>query len=231
MPLNIRSKDYNALITAGGRSVQIFHKTYFTGSCTAIVTGSGGSVPNATYYYRVNPVSGSLELLTPSQSAAIVVSSSGSRVYLSWEAVTGSSTYKIYRSTSVDFDSPSYLGTTGSNNFYDNSGSAFAGAPTGSIAGGGSWGDGVLNMSSVTEVWPIFFRKPKDVVLDEGFKYEDYRYAYAPSTSKVKYQDEAYFDSLYWLVWGVTSIVVGDQRVALEIQLRRYIGQPMAAQS
>ena len=229
--LNIRSSDYDSLVASGARTITVSSKRWFSGSCAGSVTASGGAVPVGTYYYKVCPIVNSEEVLTPSQSAPISVTVSGSVVNLAWDSVTGSSSYKVYRSSTWNFEAPCYLGTTGSTNFYDNSGSAFAGAPTGSYDQAYSWGDSILNLDSIEENWVIFDKNPKDIALDEGFRYEDYRYGYAPSGTGVKYQDIVTFDSLDFIVTGVTSIVVGNQRVAIKVNLRRLTAQAINSQS
>ncbi len=235
--LSIKSVDYDALVYSGARVVTVKNITLFSGSCQASVVASGGSVPNGIYYYKVTVLTGSNELVTPSQSAAVAVATSGSKVYLSWDSVTGSTGYNVYRATATKFASPSYLGTTGSNNFFDNSGSTFTGAPTGSTAGGSAYagtisgGGSIINMYEIEEEWAVFDKNPKDIHLDEGFRYEDYRYAYTPSSSPVKFHDIIRFDNTDFIVTGVTSIVVGDQRVAVKAHLRRLSAQKIQAQS
>ncbi len=230
--LSIRSSDYDNLVASGARTLTVRNKRWFSGSCGTSVVATGGSVPAGTYYYKICPIVGGEELLTPSQSAATTTTGATSIIHLSWDAVTGSSSYKVYRDTNFNFTSTScYLGTTGSNNFYDNSGSTFAGAPTGSMDQGGSWGDSILNADEISEEWAVFDKNPKDIALDEGFRFEDYRYGYAPSTTKVKYNDIVNFDSTDFIVTGVTSIVVGDQRVAVKVGLRRLAAQTLNAQS
>ncbi len=235
--LSIRSKDYDALVYSGARVVTVKNITFFSGSCETSVVASGGSVPVGTYYYKITVLTGSNELIPPKQSAAVTVGTSGSVVYLSWDDVTGSQGYKVYRSAALKFASPSYLGTTGSNNYFDNSGSTFTGAPTGSWAGGSAYagaissGDSILNMYENEEEWAIFDKNPKDIHLDEGFRFEDYRYGYTPSNSNVKFHDIIRFDNTDFICTGVTSIVVGDQRVAVKAHLRRLTAQKLQGQS
>ena len=64
------------------------------------------------------------------QSAAKVFSGSNGNITLSWTAVPGAVSYKVYRTTvSNSYTTPAYLGTTTSTSYTDSAASTSAGAP------------------------------------------------------------------------------------------------------
>ena len=65
------------------------------------VTGGGGSIADATYYYVLTSTNANGETIKGTESGAITITGGGGvgSVALSWTAVSGATGYKIYRTT------------------------------------------------------------------------------------------------------------------------------------
>jgi hypothetical protein len=62
---------------------------------------SGGSLATGTYYYKVTAIIGSVETIASWEKSQAVTGPTGS-VTVSWSAVSGASSYKVYRSTTTE---------------------------------------------------------------------------------------------------------------------------------
>lgn len=80
----------------------------------ATPSGTGGTIPAGTYYYRVTAVGPTGETVG-SNEVTVVLSGATSSVALTWAAVPGATAYKIYRGTLIDAEvllaSPGGTGT------------------------------------------------------------------------------------------------------------------------
>jgi len=92
-------------------TISIFKGTAPTGVAANLTTG--GSIPNGTYNYKVAAVfSGVGESLPSSAANVTVANSTNDAVILTWTAVTGASSYKIYRKLSTDSNYVKYITST-----------------------------------------------------------------------------------------------------------------------
>lgn len=88
-------------------------------------TGSGtsdvnGHVAEGTYYYVISALDETGETLQGTESAVVTVGSGQNAVSLTWTAVTGASSYKIFRTTSSgSYGASSYIGTAATNSYTD----------------------------------------------------------------------------------------------------------------
>ncbi|HKX73019.1 MAG TPA: hypothetical protein VJM32_03335 [Candidatus Saccharimonadales bacterium] len=105
------------------------------GGLSATPVGSGGTLASGTYYYQVISLDGAGGTsVAGSEVNAVVTGPSGS-VNLSWTAVAGAGSYRIYRGTSPGGENVYYTATT--NSFTDTGGASTAGtvpAPSASVA-------------------------------------------------------------------------------------------------
>ena len=106
-----------------------------------LTAGTGGSLAAGTYYYKVTAVVGGVETLA-SPEAHVAVAASG-KVDLSWTAVDGATSYKVYRGTTAD--TVGLVGSPSGVSFSDD-GSATPGAapPTSDSSSGVGIGVSVL---------------------------------------------------------------------------------------
>lgn len=79
-------------------TISIFKGTAPTGLATALTTG--GSIPVGTYNYVVSAIFSTGESLPSTVANATVVNSTNDAVSLTWTAVTGAASYRIYRKAS-----------------------------------------------------------------------------------------------------------------------------------
>lgn len=79
------------------------------------LTGSttGGTLAAATYYYKITALNASGETVG-SPEASVVTTGTTSSVAVSWTAVTGATSYKIYRGTTAGSENTYYTSTTAS---------------------------------------------------------------------------------------------------------------------
>ncbi len=99
---------------------------------TGTPSASGGSIPDGTYYYIITALNGSGETVQGIESNSQTVSggSGNGSVALTWTAVPGASSYKIYRTTvSMTYTDPSLVGTSSTNSFTDTVASPSTGLP------------------------------------------------------------------------------------------------------
>jgi hypothetical protein len=87
----------------------------------AVGSGSGGTLASATYYYKVTALNGSGETVGSSE-ASYVATGSTSSISLSWTAVPGATSYKIYRGTTTGAENHYFVSTVAS--FVDTGSSA-----------------------------------------------------------------------------------------------------------
>jgi len=94
---------------------------------SAVGSASGGSLPEATYFYRLTATSSTGET-TPSGEMSVWTSGPNGSVTLGWNAVTGATGYRIYRSTAAG--SQKLLASVGNVTTYSDTGSATPGSAT-----------------------------------------------------------------------------------------------------
>lgn len=93
-------------------------------------TDAGGNVANGTYYYVVSALDETGETLKGTESAAVTVTGANNAVDLTWTAVTGATSYKIFRTTSSgSYGATSKLGTSATNSYKDLLASPVSGQP------------------------------------------------------------------------------------------------------
>lgn len=99
------------------------------GTISATAFTSGGSRADGTYYYKVSGIdaNGNETAASPEVSATITGGAGSGRVDLSWTAVSGASTYRIYKGT-VTQTQTTYF-TSGTNSYSDTTGAGTAGTP------------------------------------------------------------------------------------------------------
>ena len=98
-------------------------------SLVATPSSSGGSLSTATYYYKVVALDSVGTTVGSSEVSAVVTGPTGS-VALSWAAVVGASSYRVYRGTSAGGQDTYY--TTTSNSMIDTGAAGTAGTVPGS---------------------------------------------------------------------------------------------------
>lgn len=91
---------------------------------TATPSASGGTLAAGTYYYKVTALNAQGETIGSTEANATTTGSTGS-VALSWTAVSGATSYKVYRGTSADGESVYFAAS--SNSFTDIGASGTAG--------------------------------------------------------------------------------------------------------
>lgn len=94
------------------------------GTITATPSTTGGTLATGTYYYRVTSVSVLGESTGSPEASAAVTGPTGS-VALSWSAVAGATSYKIYRGTSAGAENTFF--TSASASFTDTGAAGTAG--------------------------------------------------------------------------------------------------------
>jgi hypothetical protein len=99
------------------------------GTVTPTGSGSGGSLAAATYYYKVTALNAAGQT-TASPECNVTTTGSTSSVALSWTAVAGATSYRIYRGTATDAESVYY--TSATNSYTDTGSASTAGTPPGS---------------------------------------------------------------------------------------------------
>lgn len=102
----------------------------------AVPSASGGSLSATTYYYKATALNGTGETIASNEASATTTGSTGS-VALSWTAVTGATSYRIYRGTSAGGESVYFTSST--NSFTDVGGSSTSGTVPGSNTTGTTW--------------------------------------------------------------------------------------------
>lgn len=114
-------------------------------SLTATPIASGGSLATGTYYYQAVSVDGAGGTSTASNEVSVAVTGPSGSVNLSWAAITGAASYRIYRGTASGGENTYYTSTT--NSFTDTGAAGTAGTiaspPTASVVkisqNGNSW--------------------------------------------------------------------------------------------
>jgi hypothetical protein len=99
------------------------------GTVTPTGSGSGGSLAAATYYYKVVALN-AVGQTTASPECNVTTTGSTSSVALSWTAVAGATSYRIYRGTATGGESVYY--TSATNSYTDTGSASTAGTPPGS---------------------------------------------------------------------------------------------------
>jgi hypothetical protein len=87
--------------------------------------GTGGAIPAGTYYYKITVVDYNGNQTTGSTEVSATLTGTTSKVTLTWTAVTGATSYNIYRGTSAGNESLYYSSTT--NSYVDINGTSTAG--------------------------------------------------------------------------------------------------------
>lgn len=114
------------------------------GSLAATPVASGGSLASATYYYQVISVDGAGGTSVAGTEVNAAVTGPNGSVNLTWNAVTGAASYRIYRGTTSGGENVYYTSST--NSFTDTGAASTAGtvpSPTASVVkvapSGNSW--------------------------------------------------------------------------------------------
>lgn len=94
------------------------------GTVTPTPSTSGGTLAAGSYFYKVTAVNGGGETIGNPEATATTTGSTGS-VALAWTAVTGATSYKIYRGTLAGAESVFFTSVT--NSFTDVGGAGSAG--------------------------------------------------------------------------------------------------------
>jgi hypothetical protein len=125
------------------------------GTVTPTGSATGGTLAAATYFYKVTALNAAGET-TGSPEASVTTTGTTSSVALAWAAVTGATSYKVYRGTAAGLESVFY--TTSTNSFTDTGAAATAGTvPT------------VNTTAVITAGFTITFN---DVTSDAGTRYQ-----------------------------------------------------------
>jgi len=93
---------------------------------------SGGEMTDGDYYYVVTPINPFGEGMKGVESAKITITGGGGsgKISLTWDEVPGSSSYKVYRTTTQgQYVSPCYIADPTSNSYTDTAASPSVGAP------------------------------------------------------------------------------------------------------
>lgn len=128
------------------------------GTVTPTGSATGGTLAAATYYYKVTALDAFGET-TASPEASVTTTGTTSSVGLAWVAVTGATSYKVYRGTTAGGESTFY--TTVTNSFTDTGAAGTAGTvPTANTTAGATPGftvsfNGDVSSTSSTDyqVW------------------------------------------------------------------------------
>jgi len=93
---------------------------------------SGGSMADGTYYYRVSVLTEKGESPAGPESQGITISegNGNGRIELTWDAVAGATSYKIYRTTiSGSYEDTCYIANPTTNSYVDTAASPSQGEP------------------------------------------------------------------------------------------------------
>ncbi len=93
---------------------------------------SGGSMADGTYYYVITPVNSQGEGVRGVESSGTTITggNGAGKIALTWDAVPGASSYKVYRTTTQgQYTSPSYIANPSTNSYEDTAASPSAGEP------------------------------------------------------------------------------------------------------
>ncbi|MBA2751596.1 MAG: baseplate J/gp47 family protein [Actinobacteria bacterium] len=93
---------------------------------TATPSASGGTLASGTYYYKVSALNALGETIASAEVSAVVVGPTGS-VSIAWGAVTGATSYRIYRGTAAGAENTYY--TDAATPFVDTGAAGTAGTP------------------------------------------------------------------------------------------------------
>lgn len=89
-----------------------------------------GHVAEGTYYYVISALDETGETLQGTESSVVTVGSGQNAVNLTWTAVTGATSYKVFRTTtSGSYGASSLLGTAATNSYTDLLANAITGQP------------------------------------------------------------------------------------------------------
>jgi hypothetical protein len=103
---------------------------------SAISSNSGGSLPAATYYYRIVGADGAGGLSLPSTEVSAGVTGTTGTVTISWPSVAGADGgYRVYRGTASGGENVYYAIAAGTTTFTDTGGAAISGTPPTSDTG------------------------------------------------------------------------------------------------
>lgn len=107
-------------------------KTSTPGTPTGVPGEGDGSIANGTYYYVVASVDETGETVHGPESAAVTVTGSEDTVTITWTAVEGADSYKVFRSTaSGTYNTPALVGSPSTNTYEDTAATPSSGAPVG----------------------------------------------------------------------------------------------------
>lgn len=95
-------------------------------------TDVNGHMAEANYYYVLSALDETGETLQSTESSAVTVGNGQNAVNLTWTAVTGATSYKIYRTTtSGSYSASSLVGTAATNSYKDLLANTITGQPLG----------------------------------------------------------------------------------------------------
>lgn len=94
---------------------------------TATPSASGGTLATNTYYYKIVAVDAAGNLTPPSPERSASVTGPSGSVALSWTAIPGAASYRIYRGTSSSGENVYYTSTT--NSYTDTNATSTGGTP------------------------------------------------------------------------------------------------------
>uniref|UniRef100_A0A6M3IDA1 Uncharacterized protein n=1 Tax=viral metagenome TaxID=1070528 RepID=A0A6M3IDA1_9ZZZZ len=101
-------------------------------AATGTAATSGGSMADGTYYYVITAVNSYGETVAGTESDGVEISggAGAGKITLSWTAISGATSYKIYRSTtSGTYATPALMGTATTGAYTDTALAASTGAP------------------------------------------------------------------------------------------------------
>ena len=96
----------------------------------ATASETGGSIGPGTYYYVITALTANGETTKGAESASSTITGSTGSIALSWTAVSGAVSYKVYRTTTSSvYSDPSYIANPTTNSYTDTALNPSAGAP------------------------------------------------------------------------------------------------------
>jgi hypothetical protein len=117
-------------------------------SVVATPSGTGGTLLAGTYYYKITAINAIGETVGSAEASA-TTSGSTSSVALTWGAVTGATSYRIYRGTTAGGESVYY--TSASANYTDTNAASNAGSPPATNTTGNMGGKIQCRMKTIIE--------------------------------------------------------------------------------
>lgn len=117
----------SALLTMGNMAAPV--QSAISGS------GTGGTLAAATYYYVVTALNAMGETVASNETNYVATGSTSS-VTVSWAAVTGATSYRIYRGTGAGAENTYFSAAAGATSYVDTGAAGTAGSPPGADTSG-----------------------------------------------------------------------------------------------